>query len=239
LGELTAAPENSTRTLLHILLIGLREDQLVGLTVESHLPLHFVLDTKSFVFDTKQIKNTMLDPEHDHGDSLPGRDDNVPKTPLITNSQGVNTSSTARYVPPMKEQWRQLRRSIGDDNEFLSLVNTHASAQDITLTKMFRLVMVYLHEETLVSPSGGNDTYDGTFVSPIDDTNNQTPTTSNHADTPNDKDDLTEAPITPSKMFSRGGMAVGDFIGRLRSDRKDAMETNEGKAAREKIKSAA
>jgi hypothetical protein len=236
--ELTAAPEIFTRTLLRILLIGLWEDLLFGLTVTSnrccfelHLPLHFVLDTK-------QIKNTMMDPEHDNCDFLLGRDDNnAPKTPPITNSWGVNTSSTARYVPQMKEQWKQWRSSIGDDSKFLSLVNTYASARDITLTEMFRLVMGYLNEETFVSPSEDNDTYDGTFVSPIDDTNNQTPATSNLADTPNDKDDLTQAPITPSEMFSRGGMAVGHFIERLWSDLKDAMETNEGKATREKIKS--
>jgi hypothetical protein len=124
-----------------------------------------------------------------------------------------------------------------DDNKFLSLVNTHASAQDIMLTEMFRLDTGYLNEENFVSPSKGNDTYNGTFVSPIDDMNNQTPATSNHAATPNDKNDLTQAPITPSKMFSRGGMAVGRFIGRLQNDLKDAMETDKGKAACEKIKS--
>jgi hypothetical protein len=83
----------------------------------------------------------------------------------------------------MKEQWRQWRISIEDDNKFLSLVTTHASARDITLMEMLRLVTGYLNEENFVSPNKGNDTYDGTFVSPIDDTNNQTPATSNHADT--------------------------------------------------------
>jgi hypothetical protein len=38
-------------------------------------------------------------------------------------------------------------------------------------------------------------------------------------------------------MFSRGGMVVGCFIGRIQSNFKDAMETDEGKKARERIMS--
>jgi hypothetical protein len=200
---------------------------------ELHLPLHFVLDTKCFVFDTKQTKITMLDPEHDHGDSLHSEEDNVPKTPPITNSRGVNASPSTRYIPPTREQWKEWRKSF-NDNEFLSLVLNHASAQGNTLTGMYSLVMSYLNEENLVSPREGNNTYDGTFVSPIDDTDNQTPAMPTHVATPTDKN---RAPTTPSKMFSRGGMAVGRFIGKIQNDFKGAMETDEGKAAREKIKS--
>jgi hypothetical protein len=71
---------------------------------ESHLPLHFVPDTKDFVFDTKYTKNTMSNPEHDHGASQPGGTDTGPTTPPITKSQGDNSQTATCYVPPSTEQ---------------------------------------------------------------------------------------------------------------------------------------
>jgi hypothetical protein len=175
----------------------------------------------------------MLDPEHDHGDSLHSEEENIPKTPPITNSRGVNTSSSTRYIPPTREQWKEWSKALNDD-EFMSLVLNHASTRGITLTKMYDLVKSYLIEENIVSPSEGDTTYDGTFVSPIDDTANQTPAMSTHAANTTDKN---RAPTTPSEMFSRGGKAVGRLIGKIQNDFKGAMETDKGKAAHEKIKS--
>jgi hypothetical protein len=205
-----------------------------------HLPLHFVPDTKDFVFDTKyDIQNTMSNPEHDHGASQPGGTDAGPTTPPITNSRGESSQTVTRYVPLSAEQWRKWRRTLNED-DFSHLVLTHASARDLTLHQMLDVIQGYLDSENIVSPSNqGNTSNDDIHaVQSSDSDNGRNPTVSSPAATPTANNGSPQAPTstTPSEMFSRGGMAIGRFIRRVRSDFKSAMESDEGKATQKKIK---
>jgi hypothetical protein len=117
-------------------------------------------------------------------------------------------------------------------------VLTDASARDNTLHQMLNVIQGYLDSKNVVSSSNqGNTPNDDILVVPSSESDNsQDPTVSTPTATPTSDNGSTQAPTTASEMFSRGEMAIGEFIGRVQSDFKSAMESDEDKSAREKIK---
>jgi hypothetical protein len=103
---------------------------------------------------------------------------------------------------------------------------------------MLVVIQDYLDSENIVSPSDqGNTSNDGIpAVQSSDSDDSQKRTISTPIATLTDDNGSSQAPTTPSEMFSRGGMAIGRFIGRVQSDLKNAIESDKGKAAQEKIK---
>jgi hypothetical protein len=103
---------------------------------------------------------------------------------------------------------------------------------------MLDVIQGYLDSKNVVSPSdqGNTSNDDIPVVQSSDSDDSQKPTVSTPAATPTGDNGSPQAPTTPSEMFSRGGMAICGFIGRVRSDFKSAMESDESEAAQEKIK---
>jgi hypothetical protein len=158
----------------------------------------------------------MSNPEHDHGASQPGDTDTGPTTPPITNSRGDNSQTATTYVPPSAEQWQVWRRTL-KDKEYSYLVLAHASAQDNNLHQMLQVIQGYLDSENVVSPSEqGNTSKDEIpAVRSSDSNDSQKPTIPTPAATPTGDIGSSQALTTPSEMFSRGGMAIGQFIGKV------------------------